>query len=331
MKPLFAALSPAGPAGCLSTLIFHRVLDRPDPLFPEEIDAARFDTLCGWLRNWFNVLPLDEAVQRLAAGTLPARAAAITFDDGYEDNHRVALPILERHGLNATFFVSTGFLDGGCMWNDVVIEALRAAPGPRLDLRRVEGAELGEHALPDAAARRAAIDAVIGRVKYLEPTLRLQVVHAVAQAAGLATLPQPMMQAAQVKALADRGMRVGAHTVQHPILARLPDGAALSEISQGKARLEAIVGRPVTLFAYPNGKPGTDYSAATVALARRAGFAAAVSTAWGVSRQDTCRFQLPRFTPWDRGRLRFALRLAANMRRVPQLLDAPAEPLPHPA
>jgi peptidoglycan/xylan/chitin deacetylase (PgdA/CDA1 family) len=331
VKTLFSALSPAGPAGCLSTLIFHRVLDRPDPLFPEEIDAARFDTLCRWLRGWFNVLPLDEAVQRLAAGTLPARAAAITFDDGYEDNHRVAVPILERHGLNATFFVSTGFLDGGCMWNDVIIEALRAAPGPRLDLRGVEGAQLGEHLLPDAAGRRAAIDAVIGRVKYLEPSARQRVVDAVAQAAGLAQRPQPMMSAAQVNNLAERGMRVGAHTVWHPILARLPEAQALQEIGDGKARLEAIVGRPVTLFAYPNGKPGSDYAPATVALARRVGFEAAVSTAWGVSRQGTDRFQLPRFTPWDRGRVRFALRLAANMRRVPQLLNASADPMPTPA
>jgi peptidoglycan/xylan/chitin deacetylase (PgdA/CDA1 family) len=328
MKALFSALAPAGPGGCLSTLIFHRVLDQPDPLFPEEIDAARFDTLCRWLRGWFNVLPLDEAVERLRAGTLPARAAAITFDDGYEDNHRVALPILQQHGLNATFFVSTGFLDGGCMWNDVLIEALRAAPGPVLDLRGIAGAELGQHTLHDAASRRAAIDAVIGSVKYLEPAARQQVVDAVAAAASLAQRPQPMMTATQVRSLAERGMRVGAHTVWHPILARLGEAAAAREIGDGKARLEAITGRPVTLFAYPNGKPGSDYAPATVALARRCGFAAAVSTAWGVSRQDTDRFQLPRFTPWDRGRVRFALRLAANMRRQAQLLPAQPEPNP---
>lgn len=68
--------SPAGPRAGLSILIFHRVLPEPDPLFPE-VDAQRFDALMGWVKNGFNVLPLDEAVERLQQWSLPARAAAI--------------------------------------------------------------------------------------------------------------------------------------------------------------------------------------------------------------------------------------------------------------
>lgn len=82
MRPLFQLLSPSGARARLSVLIFHRVLPQPDPLFPDEIDAARFDAILGWLRSWFNVLPLDEAAQRLKDGSLPARAAALSFDDG---------------------------------------------------------------------------------------------------------------------------------------------------------------------------------------------------------------------------------------------------------
>src|SRR5690606_20361508 len=62
-----AALSPGGAQGRLSILIFHRVLPVPDPLFPGEVDARRFDELLGWFRAWLNVLPLDEAVCRLKA------------------------------------------------------------------------------------------------------------------------------------------------------------------------------------------------------------------------------------------------------------------------
>ena len=125
VKVAFELLSPGQRNGRLSILIFHRVLAQVDPLFPEEVDAARFDVICGWLRRWFNVLPLDAAVRRLRDGSLPRRAAAITFDDGYADNHDIALPILKKHGLPSTFFIATGFLDGGCMWNDTVIEAIR--------------------------------------------------------------------------------------------------------------------------------------------------------------------------------------------------------------
>ncbi|MFO0121490.1 MAG: polysaccharide deacetylase family protein, partial [Inhella sp.] len=108
--------SPGGARGRLTVLIFHRVLTQPDPLFPGEMDAARFDAVCGWLASWATVLPLHTAVRQVRDGVLPARALAITFDDGYADNASVALPLLQKHGLCATFFVSTGYLDGGRMW-----------------------------------------------------------------------------------------------------------------------------------------------------------------------------------------------------------------------
>ncbi|WP_163360867.1 polysaccharide deacetylase family protein, partial [Escherichia coli] len=91
------------------------------------------DAILGWLRSWFNVLPLDEAAQRLKDGSLPARAAALSFDDGYADNHDIALPLLQKHGLPCSFFIATGFLDGGRMWNDTLIESIRLSTKPLLD------------------------------------------------------------------------------------------------------------------------------------------------------------------------------------------------------
>src|SRR5205085_1443710 len=113
----------------------HRVLADPDPLFPEEVGAPDFDAQMSILKRWFNVLPLKEALARLREGRLPMRAACITFDDGYADNATVAAPILRRHGLPATFFIATDFIDGGEMWNDTVIDTVRRAPGDSLDAR----------------------------------------------------------------------------------------------------------------------------------------------------------------------------------------------------
>ena len=319
LKSLLGLASPGGDGGRLSTLIFHRVLAEPDPLFPQETDRPRFDLICGWVRHWFNVLPLDEAVVRLKERTLPPRAMAITFDDGYEDNASVALPVLQRHGLPATFFVATGFLDGGRMWNDTVIEAIRRCAKSTLDLRAVPAGGFGIYDVATAETKRSAIEDILSKAKYLPPAERQAFSETLARLAGAVLPDDLMMSSRQVRLLADSGMQIGAHTVTHPILAGLGDGEACSEIERSKSCLEELLDRPVTLFAYPNGKPGVDYGPAAVVGARAAGFAAAVSTAWGAAGPDSEVFQLPRFTPWDRSRLRFGTRLLANLRSRPAL------------
>jgi peptidoglycan/xylan/chitin deacetylase (PgdA/CDA1 family) len=125
-----------------------------------------------------------------------------------------------------------------------------------------------------------------------------------------------MMTAEQVRNLHESDMSVGAHTVSHPILAKLDPDRARAEMRDSKARLEAITGAPVTLFAYPNGKPGRDYRQEHVGMVRKLGFEAAVSTAWGIAHAASDPFQLPRFTPWDRTPGKFLLRLFRNTFRT---------------
>lgn len=310
LKPLFGQLSPAGRRAKLSVLIFHRVLSEADPLFPQEMDARRFSQLCGWLARWFNVMPLDQAVAALKSGSLPARAAVITFDDGYADNYHVALPILQQHGLTATFFIATGFLDGGRMWNDTIIEAVRNCQLPMLDLSSLG---LGRHALGSIADRQAAIPALIQQIKYRPLPERVALTEQLAELAQVTVPDDLMMRSSEVKALRLAGMQIGAHTVSHPILARLTDAQAREEIGQSKQFLEQLLGERVSLFAYPNGKPGEDYSPANVEVVRSLGFDAAVSTQWGASGVEDDLFQIRRFTPWDQSGFRFGARLVSNL------------------
>ena len=316
IKPLLHWAAPAGARAPLSVLIFHRVLAEPDSLFPDEMHARRFDVLCGWLASWFNVLSLDEAVARLKTGDLPARAACITFDDGYADNHQVALPILQKYGLTATFFIATGFLDGGRMWNDTLIESIRGCSLPVLDLSSLGW---GHHALGSIDDRRAAIAFLIHQIKYLSVAQRITVTEQVAHLAR-AQLPRELMMTTHgVKAMRHAGMQIGAHTESHPILARLSDEQARQEIQGSKRFLEQLLGERVSLFAYPNGKPGEDYTQRSVDLVRSLGFDAAVSTQWGASGAGDDLFQIRRFTPWDHARLRFGVRMLANLRNNDQI------------
>ncbi len=298
-------LSPAGKRASLLVLIYHRVLAQPDPLLPSEPDAARFAAHMDLLASLFNVLPLTEAATRLRQGSLPARAACITFDDGYTNNLDVALPILAARKLPATVFVSTGFIGGGRMWNDTLIEAVRAASG-ELDLQSLD---LGVYPLPDMAARRAAIDALIGKLKYLEPSQRLHKVEEIAGRAGVTLPGNLMMSDSQIRSLHRGGVEIGAHTINHPILARLDDDQSRREILDSKKVLEDITGAAVTSFAYPNGRPVQDYEARHVGIVRSCGFDTAVSTAWGAAAANADLFQLPRIAPWDRTATRFAIRM----------------------
>jgi len=312
-KNIASFLSPGGRNARLSILIFHRVRSQIDPLFPDEPDIERFDQILDWLGKWLQILPLDVAISQLGRGVLPPRAAAITFDDGYADNATNALPILLRHGMTATFFVTTSFMDGGRMWNDTIIEAIRRSSAKFLDLR---DAGLGLFKLESIGERRLAIETVLGQVKYFEPVRRLQATELVQKMTGLALPDDLMMTSAQVSQLSNAGMQIGAHTSSHPILANLSDSEALEEIRSSKVALETVIDEPVSLFAYPNGKPGKDYLSKHAAMVRQAGFSAAVSSAPGVSSVCTDIFQLPRFTPWGRTRLEYGTRLMLNLRAV---------------
>jgi peptidoglycan/xylan/chitin deacetylase (PgdA/CDA1 family) len=266
-----------------------------------------------WVKRWFNVLALEEAAIRLHRGSLPERALAITFDDGYEDNASLAAPILRDLGLPATFFVCPGFLDGGRMWNDEVIEAIRCSRLGAVDLSAIG---LSRPAIGTAEEKRAAINSILKSIKHRDYEDRARCVEVIVEAAGGRAGPDLMMSRAQVRSLLASGIAVGGHTVTHPILSRISAHKAKAEIGEGKAQLEGITGERAGVFAYPNGMPGRDYGSEHVSMVRECGFSCAVSTAWGVAGVGGDLMQLPRFTPWDKSRWGFGLRMLQNMRRT---------------
>lgn len=309
MTGLIGLLSPGGRRARLSILIYHRVLATADPLVPWALGADVFSVQMDALQRHFNVLPLPEAVERLAAGALPARAAAVTFDDGYRDNLTVALPILQRHRIPATVFIASGFLDGGRMWNDTVVETVRAIKGT-LDLSSIG---LGRFELGTTSSRVDAIAKLLHQMKYLPQGQRAMVADQIGECSP-ARLPNDLMLSVdELRNLHGAGIDIGGHTISHPILSGLDDRAALHEIAEDRRHLTEIIRAPLRVFAYPNGRPGLDYLTAHVSMVRKSGYSAAVSTAIGVSTSAADQFQLARFTPWDRQPTRFTLRLARNL------------------
>jgi peptidoglycan/xylan/chitin deacetylase (PgdA/CDA1 family) len=298
--------------GKLSILIFHRVLQRPDPLFPGEPSAAEFDALLRHVKSRFNVLRLCDAVRLLKEGALPSRALAVTFDDGYEDNLSVAAPLLQKYALPATVFVASGYLGASCMWNDLVIEAFRRSKQSELDLTRLA---LGTHSLASLDQRRAGIERVLAGIKHLQIGPRDELAHAILMVAEVPSPTGLMLSRESIRSLPTWGVDVGAHTVNHPILNKISFDDAWREITENKRDLEHELGRPINLFAYPNGRPTLDYSNEHVRMVRDAGFVGAVTTSWGAATRSSDVFQLPRFTPWTRKDLNFDLLMLRNLSR----------------
>ncbi len=293
----------------LTILLYRRVIAAPDPLFPDMVDACRFDQHLRLLRRWCRVLPLSLALRRLKQRSLPSRAVCITFDGGYADHAQVALPLLQRHGLHATFFIASGFLDGGYSWSDAVIDMVRQAPGARLDLAR---AGFGSYDVACPTRRRVVIELLLAALATLAPVERLERVRLMTR-----RITPTMLSSDQLLAMHRAGMEVGGHTVNQIPLASLSNAEARAEIGNGRARLEQIIQAPVRLFAYPNGMPGCDFEPRHANMLRSAGFDAAVTTAAGAARSDTDLYALPRFTPRERSNSGFLLGLGSNLLTAP--------------
>lgn len=300
-------------ANTISILIFHRVLPARDPLRPGTPDAAAFRRIVRFLARNFRVRPLHEAFVEQRRNGLSGHTVAITFDDGYADNLTVALPVLREYRAPATFFVTSGFLDGGMMWNDKVIESFRSHDGAVLDARPVG---LERYDTSDRRSRAAAIRSVISNLKYKSDTERHEIASWLMKSGNVVLRDNLMLTTEQLRELArDPIAEIGGHTVSHPILKRLAPAEARREIEGGKRDLESILGGEVRSFAYPNGIPDVDYGAEHVRIVAETGFDLAVSTSWGAAGADADRFQLPRFTPWDEQMGLFGIRLLTAARR----------------
>ena len=287
----------------LSILIYHQVLDKPDPMRPNEPTAEIFDWQMQLIRRYFTPLSLDDALMHLQQDTLPSNAICVTFDDGYLNNLTIAQPILAKYKIPATVYVATAFSHGTNMWNDRLIHLFADANRTELHLDD-EQLQLG-----DNVQRRDLAQQWLKKLKYLPPEERLSKISAFYQQNNAAEQSPLMMTPEQIKQLCDAGVTIGAHTVNHPILKVLPADQQLAEMQQSKQTLQSWTGKDVDHFAYPNGFENIDFDSETVKLVQLVGFKSATVTNGGTTTNVGQRYRLKRFTPWDKTPIRFHLRL----------------------
>jgi peptidoglycan/xylan/chitin deacetylase (PgdA/CDA1 family) len=313
-------------------LMYHRIADVDSDPWGLAVSPRNFREHLRVLAHEATCISVGELVHAAAAGHVPPRSVCLTFDDGYRDNLVHASAMLDEFSLPATFFVTSGYLEGHrAFWWDalewpffanVTIPerlALDLASGP-VTFDFAGDTEYRDEAFaahrqwragnrPLSKRHRAFLDVwqILQAVPPPERERLLETIRQWAPPAGADTrsLGQPMTPDEVRQLSSRRGIEIGGHTVTHPALAALDRDAQRREIFDNKRRLEELVGRPLRFFSYPHGS----HTDETVSLLKDAGYEAAFINLAFTFEDSADLFRLPRVTVEDWTGEEFARRL----------------------
>jgi peptidoglycan/xylan/chitin deacetylase (PgdA/CDA1 family) len=276
---------------------YHRVSDVTDDFYSICVRPEHFAEQMAVLRREANPISLDEMIEGLKIGSLPPRAVAVTFDDGYADNLYQAKPVLEEHEIPATLFVASGYL-GRRFWWDELAYLLRDSETLPQEISVEAAGKTFQWRLPDADKEsghllleetyRDMLGFTAEQQEQALQQLRQLIVpaHKQSNCNGRALTPDELQD------FSSNGLvTIGSHSVSHPLLASLSRESQRQEIEWSKRDLEALLGKSVNSFSYPNGS----YDKTTRSLVQDAGYAYACASHNDVSSVKTDRFNLPRF------------------------------------
>ncbi len=281
MRPFF------GGVGAILTL-HHVRPPRPDAFQPNrllEITPEFLERLLRRLsRARIDVISLDEMHERFVSGNFKRRFVCVTFDDGYKDFKKWALPLLKQYEIPFAMYIPTSFPDrlGELWW--VALEAV-IAQNSRIGMTINGKDQFFECA--SVREKRELYDAIYGYLRSMKTEEELRKVvrdlcacHAVDLAGFCRDLCMDWQELVEISA--DPLCTIGAHTVTHPMLMKVPDdGAARAEMEMSRAVLEAALGKRPEHLAYPVGDP-TAAGPREFRIAAELGFKTAVTTRPGV-------------------------------------------------
>jgi peptidoglycan/xylan/chitin deacetylase (PgdA/CDA1 family) len=305
-------------ASTSAILLYHQVGDPAADPFSQFVSPEHFAGQMAVVAR-HRAGALAARARGAPGGSVAAGTVAVTFDDGYLSNLRLAKPALERAGVPATVFVTTAMTGGGrdFWWNDLAV-ALEHAPTPAGELCLAVGGRERVWAI-DEVDRRELLFEIWAWLRLARPDDVLAAVATARAWAGLAPAGPPAedarcMTVAELHELLSGGLvDIGAHTRTHPMLSALAPAEQREEIAGSRSDLEAWLGRPVATFAYPFGHRVTEYRAAAVRAVRASGFEAAVAVVERPLSARSPTLELPRHAVPDIPADEFAVWLAERL------------------
>lgn len=313
----------------LLILMYHAVVadNRPYELWTH-VHVQRFREQIQFLNKHYQVLPLSEIMRRINNGeSLPDYTAAVTFDDGFENNYTHAYPVLAEEQVPATIFLATGFLDSQTFnWPDRLYLLILGSGHKQLDLTD-QG--FGVFDLDSADARSRTFSDLLAVLKSCEEQSKNDLLGAIdARLGPLGALTQsywhdfaPMSWENAREMQASGFVEFGAHTVNHEILSRLSPEKMEQEIVASCERITEMLGISQPLFAYPNGAL-SDFDDGARRILQRLGLPCALTTVDRLCDKEDDRYMLPRIgIGADMSMSRFELASSGLLSSCKRLLD----------
>lgn len=249
----------------LLVLTYHRVLPRDyqelsiiEPGMYVHDDT--FDRQLAWLGQYFEPVSLSGwLAARAASETLPERAVAITFDDGWQDNYASAFPLLKQHDFPATIFVVTELIGSNAsFWPERLARAIQHRANLAEDVPRDTWLSdlIGASGLPDRPNSADISHAIQHAKRYSEAELEQAISHCeLVEGSATALPPRQVLNESEVREMAASGLvDFGSHTKAHTRLLESLDAAALQKaVVESKEDIAGLLNKSPTLFCYPNG------------------------------------------------------------------------------
>jgi len=301
-------------------LMYHRVATLSSDPWGLAVSPENFAAQMEQISRQRIVLDMSDFVARFQARTLPRKAVAVTFDDGYVDNLWHAAPVLAAKAIPATLFLATGpSLKTQLYWFDVLESAILDARDPartelvigatrfpiEFDEREpADDARFGWRAWTPARTKRERVfyriwEHLRGSPPDIVGRAMADVRRLLPSADARASEVRPMTVEELAQLLGAGNFRLGGHTVDHPSLVDLSDGEALDQLVRGKADVERLSGREAVGLAYPYGRNDRRIQR----LAAEAGFRWACTTEERAVVPGDNLFTLPRMAATDSPRL----------------------------
>jgi peptidoglycan/xylan/chitin deacetylase (PgdA/CDA1 family) len=249
---------------------------------------------------------VDGLLHALEGGPLPKNPVMVTFDDGYRSCHDVALPILQQVGVPATFFIATSYItERRLYWWERIALVMSRARRDRATIAYPSTLELDRR----EPGVRNRLNALVKTTKSLDVERFLAELGAAFDVEWSPEIEashadRMIMTWDHIRALAKAGMDIESHTRRHRVLQTLDPASLEDELVGSRQDLEAQLGRPVRVLAYPVGHRIVNDLRIRRAIAA-AGYRVGMSNKTGVNRlrPGVLRSVLPPIDPFDIRRL----------------------------